>query len=145
TFRPCLELLENRLTPSTFIVDTALDSHAVDPSVSAVDTNGHISLRSALEAIEFGGNRGSGPAVIHFHIDNFGSQQVIRPQAVGDGISLPPIFTSVIIDGLSQGGPGYQGPPLIQIDGSDAVSDGLGASGILIAASDVTVQGLVIS
>src|SRR5207248_10789488 len=44
-----------------------------------------------------------------------------------------------------QGGPGYQGPPLIQIDGSDAVSDGLGASGILIAASDVTVQGLVIS
>jgi hypothetical protein len=48
-YRPCLELLENRLTPSTFVVNTLADTVAVDLT-SGADSTGHISLRSAIMA-----------------------------------------------------------------------------------------------
>src|SRR5258708_5363855 len=47
--RPSLEWLEHRVTPSTFHVNTVLDTGAVNLMTGA-DASGHISLRSALQA-----------------------------------------------------------------------------------------------
>jgi hypothetical protein len=53
--RPAIEMhsqiedLESRLVPSTFRVNTALDTVAVDLK-NGKDASGHISLRSAIEA-----------------------------------------------------------------------------------------------
>jgi len=69
---------------------------------------------------------------------------------VSSGVSLPGIgantgvvaASSVLIDGWSQGGPGYQGPPLIVIDGSQ--TDNQSGLSIEDVASDVTIRGLTI-
>jgi hypothetical protein len=47
--RPGLEMLETRITPSTFRVNTLLDTVAVDLK-SGKDASGHITLRSAIQA-----------------------------------------------------------------------------------------------
>jgi uncharacterized repeat protein (TIGR01451 family) len=55
SFLPSLESLELRLAPAavTFIVNTLLDTHLANPaSTNGIDTNGKVSLRSALEAAE---------------------------------------------------------------------------------------------
>src|SRR5262249_36551513 len=54
--RPRLERLEGRVVPSTFRVDTTLDTGAVKPRTGR-DAAGHISLRSAIMAADArGGN-----------------------------------------------------------------------------------------
>jgi hypothetical protein len=51
----------------------------------------------------------------------------------------------IFIDGLSQGGPGYSGPPLVQISGA-GIGGGTGAAdGLDIRAGNSTVTGLIIS
>src|SRR5262249_12712543 len=47
-----------------------------------------------------------------------------------------------LLDGRSQGGPGYSGTPLIELDGESA---GANTDGLVLAASNCTVQGLVIN
>jgi fibronectin-binding autotransporter adhesin len=47
--RPAIELLEDRVTPSTFRVNTLLDTVAVNLNTGK-DASGHISLRSAIQA-----------------------------------------------------------------------------------------------
>jgi hypothetical protein len=50
TFRPHLEQLETRLSPAVIAtVDTLNDGNAADPSRSAAESSGAISLRSAIE------------------------------------------------------------------------------------------------
>src|SRR5262249_39813697 len=44
----------------------------------------------------------------------------IQPQYIGGGVSLPVITAPVTIDGWSQGGAGYTGSPLLELDGQFA-------------------------
>ena len=54
--RPGLEGLEDRVTPSTFHVNTLLDTVAVNLKTGK-DASGHVSLRSAIMAADAkGGN-----------------------------------------------------------------------------------------
>ena len=47
---PRLEALEDRMVPSSMLtVNTTMDTNAVNPAVSALDSSGNISLRSAIE------------------------------------------------------------------------------------------------
>src|SRR5947208_1940223 len=48
-FRPCVERLEARLALAAFNVNTLLDTDAVDLT-TGIDSNGNVSLRSAIEA-----------------------------------------------------------------------------------------------
>ncbi len=53
---PLLEALEDRLVPSSMLtVTTTNDTHAVDAAVSAQDSTGNISLRSAIERADVEG------------------------------------------------------------------------------------------
>jgi uncharacterized repeat protein (TIGR01451 family) len=56
-FRPSLLVLEDRLAPAAFTVNTFSDTHAVN-LLSGADKTGHVSLRSAIEAADHlgGGN-----------------------------------------------------------------------------------------
>jgi fibronectin-binding autotransporter adhesin len=49
--RPAFEMLERRVTPSTFRVNTLLDTVAVNLKTGK-DASGHISLRSAIQAAD---------------------------------------------------------------------------------------------
>jgi CSLREA domain-containing protein len=92
----------------------------------------HCSLREAINAA----NASSGPDTITFAIDASGTQ-TIQPSS-----PLPAVTDSVVINGWSQGGPSYTGPPLIELDGSSI--DGSG-TGLLITGSGITVRGLAIN
>ncbi len=103
------------ITDGVFVVDTAADS-------------GPGSLRQAI----LDANSAAGLGVtIDFAIPGAGVQTIepITP--------LPPITSSVLIDGTTQ--PGFAGTPLIEV-GSGS---GSGPAGLTIAGSDVTVCGLV--
>jgi hypothetical protein len=113
-----LECLEDRWVPSTFTVTDNSDDGS-DPG----------SLRYALSNLAAGGN------TINFAIS--GSTTI----AVSS--SLPAITQQVSILGFTQGGSGYNGPPLIVLNGA---SVGFNVDGLSFAAgSDGSeVQGLVI-
>jgi hypothetical protein len=121
THRPSLELLEDRTVPSTFLVTNVADT--------ADDTNVG-SLRWAIQQA----NGSPGLDTIAFQIPGSGVH-TIQPLS-----ALPTITDSVVIDGTSQ--PGYSGTPLIELDGQSA---GANANGLVLAASNCTVQGLVIN
>ncbi|HWB10980.1 MAG TPA: Calx-beta domain-containing protein [Pirellulales bacterium] len=114
-----------KLTPTNslvLIVNTTddLNDAAPDPT--------DFSLREAIEAA----NAHQGQDIIDFDLPNL--DRVILPQS-----ALPDISDPVIIDGTSQ--PGYQGLPLVEIDGSQAVS---GADGLRITGGGSIVRGLAI-
>jgi parallel beta-helix repeat protein len=119
----------------TIIVDSVLDSNAAD---------GVCTLREAIiasnnntsqnECIHDGS---AGVDTIEFAIGASGSQQTIIPQS-----ALPALTEPIIIDGWSQGGAGYTGPPLIEIDGSDIAST---TRGLDLRGGDSIVRGLVIN
>jgi parallel beta-helix repeat protein len=104
TYRPFLEPFEDRLLPSTYAV------------INTADT-GQGSLRQAL----LDANANSGPNTIIFDIRGEGGH-TIQP-----GSPLPTITRAVTIDGTYQ--PGYNGSPLIEIDGEFA---GTGVNGLTI-------------
>ena len=56
--------------------------------------------------------------------------------------TLPTITAPIIIDGWSQGGAGYTGPPLIELNGGNIL---LGSNGLTISAGDSTVRGVAIN
>jgi FG-GAP-like repeat len=104
------------ITDGVFMVDTTADS-------------GPGSLRQAIRDA----NSVPGMTVtIDFAIPGAGLQ-TIEPIT-----SLPPITTSVLIDGTSQ--PGFAGTPLIEVSDGSAGSP----AGLTIEGSDVTVRGLAI-
>src|ERR1700690_1298365 len=88
SFRPCLECLETRLTPTTFTVSTLADSGAG-------------SLRAAITSV----NGGDTPDVIDFSVAG-----VIQLTSS----ALPAITNTVNIDGTSA--PGFAGAPVVEID-----------------------------
>jgi len=80
---------------------------------------------------------GSGADTIAFSIGITGTQQTITLTN-----NLPSISDPVILDGWSQGGSSYTGPPLIELDGSNLTSSSI--SGFRITAGGSTVRGFVI-
>ncbi|MCI0345744.1 MAG: DUF4347 domain-containing protein, partial [Chloroflexi bacterium] len=90
-------------------------------------------------------NAAAGADTIEFSIGAVGSVQTITLQDGPDGGStadlLPSITGTVTINGWSQGGGGYTGPPLIVINGNDAPGAGLTLTG---TADGSAIRGLVV-
>ena len=105
---------------ATFAVTTTADS-------------GPGSLRQAI----LDANASAGLDTITFAIGAAGSQQTIQPAS-----ALPTISDPVTIDGWSQGGSGYTGPPLIELNGALA---GNSVKGLHLTAGGSTVRGLVVN
>lgn len=114
--RPRLEVLEDRLVLSTFVVTNTNDSGAGSLRQAILDSN------STQE-----------PNVIDFNISGSGVQTINLMSA------LPTITNPVTIDGTSQ--PGFAGTPLVVLNGANA---GSGSNGLTITAGDSTVKDLVI-
>jgi hypothetical protein len=117
--RPILEVLEDRLVPAPLLVTSVADS-------------GVGSLRAAINAA----NRMSGVVTINFAIGAPGNARIINLTS-----PLPTITGSVFLNGPSQGGPGYSGPPLIELNGTNA---GPNASGLDVTGNSSTIVGLMI-
>ncbi len=99
--------------------------------VTTTADSGTGSLRAAINA-----NNGAGGGFVKFAIPTIGQQKTISP--IG---ALPMITRIAFIDGWSQGGQAYQGPPLIEIEGSNAPD----TVGLDIQWSDCIVRGLSIN
>ncbi len=115
--RPGLETLEDRCVPATLMVTNIGD-------------NGVGSLRAAIN----GANRMSGLVTINFAIGAVGTARTINLTT-----ALPTITATVVIDGTSQGGSGYSGAPLIELNGTRA---GVSANGLVLTSNNSTIDGL---
>ena len=120
--RPELELLEGRDLPSTYVVADLTDSGGVVGSGLTGD------LRYCIGQV----NAGPGNDTIQFSIGAVGSVQIIN--LTGGTLT---VNRAVLLDGLSQGGAGYAGAPLIELQGSAGVGLDL-TSG----AANSTIRGL---
>ena len=96
----------------------------------------HCSLREAINAA----NANSGADTITFAIGSAGSSQTILPTS-----QLPTITAPVLLDGWSQGGSTYTGPPLIHLDGVNTGYPSSAADGLFITGADSTVRGFRIN
>ena len=116
--------------------DTSEFSNAVVVVSPFVVTNtndsGIGSLRQAIQTA----NREVGLNTITFAIPGAGVHTISPASA------LPTITDPVDINGFSQGGPGYTGPPLIDLNGANA---GAGVNGLWIIAGSSMIQGLAIN
>ena len=108
--------------PIDFVVTNTLDDFAPG------------SLRYAIE--QSNNNAGS-TNTISFNIGAPGSSQTIAPQSPIEAITTP-----VVIDGWTQGGAGYTGPPLIELNGASVPPFN---AGLYISAGGSTVRGLAIN
>jgi hypothetical protein len=108
--------LEDRCLLSTYTVTSLADDGSAG------------TLRSVIQRV----NSDSTPDVVDFALPGT-APYVIRPLS-----GLPQITNSVTIDGTSQ--PGYAGPPIVEINGSQAG----GSDGLALNANSITVQGLII-
>jgi parallel beta-helix repeat protein len=102
-------------------------------TVTTTADSGVGSLRQAI----LDANASPGADSITFDIGAAGSQQTIAPLT-----NLPTISDPVLLDGWTQGGSGYTGPPLIEIDGSNLTASG--NRGFRITAGASTVRGFII-
>ena len=140
-------------TNFTYTVNSTGDTNDTNLNDQACD--GTCTLRSAIEQANFNCNKGpANPAIsttIRFAIPGSGVH-TITPFPVTSGTTenhpaaLPVIGCPVVIDGTSQGGAGYTGPPLIELDGSVAASTQL-APGLAFGGNDngSTVRGLIVN
>lgn len=108
-------------------------AHAITYTVTTTADSGPGSLRQAI----LDANANPGADAITFAIGASGSQQTIQPTT-----ALPTIADPVTIDGWSQGGSGYTGPPLIELNGALA---GNQAVGLTITGGGSVVRGLVVN
>src|SRR5205823_3229156 len=83
-------------------------------------------------------NNAVGGGRIEFALDVPGVQ-TIRPAA-----ELPAVNQPVFLDGWSEGGVGYTGPPLIELDGG-GIDPTVGANGLTIQSVGVVVRGLAVN
>lgn len=102
-------------------------------SVTTTADSGPGSLRQAI----LDANASPGLDAITFAIGAPGSQQTIQPLS-----ALPAISDPLELDGWSQGGSGYSGPPLVELNGALA---GSSAIGLNITGGGSLVRGLVIN
>ncbi|TMQ32745.1 MAG: hypothetical protein E6K70_16885, partial [Planctomycetota bacterium] len=114
SYKPSLEVLEDRHLLATLTVFTTADS-------------GQGSLRQAI----LDANALPGLDMIQFSLE-------VPPFTISPLSPLPAITDPVIIDGTTQ--PGFTGAPIIELDGSNAGP----ADGLAITAGGSTVRGLII-
>src|SRR5262245_21316432 len=136
TARPVMEVLEDRCTPSTFVVTTTNDSGAG-------------SLRAAILRV----NAATGADRIAFAIptsdSRFADANHNGQFDPGDfwsirlSSALPQISHRVTLDGWSQGGAGHHGQPQVELDGRNA---GPNADGLVFANHrNSTLRGLIVN
>ncbi len=123
--------------PTALIVNVEGDQSDENPNDGVCDvdisTSGlQCTLRAALEIVTRPGYVGT--HTINFAIPGTGIHTISPASA------LPAITHSVTLDGSSQGGANYAGPPLIEIRGNGGVQDGL-----TIATTATTIRGLAIN
>lgn len=118
---PWFEEVEPRLAPAVFTVTTFLDS--------ADAGHGVLSLREAIHLA----NADEGQDTIRFNL--------AQPAPIVLTSALPTITHSVILDGWSQNGSSPPSTPTIELSGENLTG---GESGLVIAASDTRICGLVI-
>ncbi len=109
-----------------------------------VVTNTNASGPGSLYQAIIANNASSGGNTITFQIGAAGNSQTIEPLADGNDDSLPTILEPLTIDGWSQGGPGYSGQPLIDLDGTLGESEGgseAGSFGFDIESDNVVIRG----
>ena len=129
--RLAFEPLESRTVPTVITVTSTGDG---------VTRNGVVTLREAIEAADSHKAVGdvpapaAGPVTIRFNIPGSGTH-VIKPLS-----ALPVLAGDVTIDGTSQHG--YDGTPLIEIDGASA---GAQSNGFVLLGGKNTVRGLDIT
>jgi CSLREA domain-containing protein len=114
--------------PMTFVVNSTGDN------TGACDIE-NCTLREAITEA----NANPGVDTINFDVGTVGSSVLIRPTTV-----LPATSEGVLIDGFSQGGGGYSGPPLVQLDGTDLPNTGAAEYGLSLGPG-TTVRGLIIT
>src|SRR5205823_862075 len=111
-------------------------------------TPGEVTLRDALTAINTQAPSGNAVAggfsnTIRFAIGAAGSVQTLNIGSGNTAAPLPALVHQAFIDGWSQGGTSYSGPPLIVLNGAAA---GASANGLEFdaGASGSTARGLVV-
>ena len=129
----CLGYTISDQADKTYVIKAPLVVNSTDDADDGTCDATHCSLRDAINVA----NGSPGPDTITFAIGAAGSSQTILPTS-----TLPAVTDQVVINGWSQGGPSYTGPPLIGVDAS--ANDGSGP-GLSITGSNVTVRGLGIS
>jgi CSLREA domain-containing protein len=127
----CLGYTISDQLDKTYVIRAPLVVNSADDIDDGACDATHCSLREAINTA----NANAGPDTIVFAIGAAASSQTIQPTS-----GLPAITEGVLIDGWSQGGTSYAGPPLVELDGSSA-----GTGGLLITGADSTVQGLAIN
>lgn len=133
--RPSLEAFEPRLLLAIFTVNSTGDAVDPDPGITT--------LREAITLSNSTPLGGDPSHLIDFAITPLGGLKTIAPAS-----ALPAITRAVRIDGYTQAG----AAPNTLATGSDAVftveingtGAGAGVDGLVVAASDVTIRGLVI-
>jgi CSLREA domain-containing protein len=127
----CLVAFATESRAATFIVNATGDQSDTNAGDGVCVTNaGNCSLRAAIQEA----NAFPGVDNIHFSISGAGVH-TITP-----GSNYPFIGESVTIEGRTQGGVGYIGVPLIQINGQNTLT-----TGIEIRGGGSTVRGLIIN
>ena len=117
-------LVPKRLaSATTFTVTTTADHD--DGSCDASDCT----LREAINAA----NANSGADTVAFNISGSGVQ------TIAPGSALPQITDALTVDGWTQGGSGYSGAPLIELNGASTAGYGLATS------AQTTIRGLIIN
>ncbi len=124
---------------TTVLTISATSSGASSIEAAITISDGHFSVTTtadtgpgSLRQSIIDANTVLGTSTIDFAIPGPGVQRI------SPGSPLPAITNSVLVDGFSQ--PGYDGTPLIEIDGEDA---GTG-DGLTITGSGATIRGLAI-
>lgn len=129
----CL-FIAGTMQAATFTVDRILDGSDINPGNGICATAvGNCTFRAAIEEA----NAFPGTDLIYFAITGPNTIKILTPATL-----YPTITQPVIIDGFTQGVPGYTGDPLIEIDGTNTVA---GASGLDVTAGSSTIRGLAIN
>lgn len=116
-----------------FTVDSTGDASDLNTADGVCDSGGGVcTLRAAIQQ----GNALAGTDDVWFNLAGPGVW-TISPAS-----PLPNITDPLLIDGWTQGGPGYTGPPLIELDGTNA---GSSTNGLTITTDNSLVRGLVIN
>src|SRR5262249_51965645 len=121
--RLVVEALEDRCTPSTFVVSTTSNSGAGSLRDAILQANAAAGPDRIVFALST-----SDPGFVdanNNHQFDAGDYWSIRLSS-----AMPAITDSLTIHGWSQGGAGYRGAPLVELDGRNA---GPGADGLVLA------------
>ena len=121
------------ISAATFTVNSTGDLPDANTADGLCDSGGGVcTLRAAIQQ----GNALAGTDSVVFAIAGTGVQTISPASA------FPNLTQPLLIDGWTQGGPGFSGPPLIELDGTTA---GSGTEGFTITGDGSFIRGLVIN